>query len=173
MTSQARTVDKWFSYISNCRAEGTSWAEIERDLARKGDFISRGYLKTLYEKELKRRTSPERRATMRWLYENYGKISDLLERKVSWDVVIALVPPPEEMADPLMRFSDLIADFSQITQIMAGTKQGKTTKSMGNTGPLTRFLDASFETLESGEKKGRPARTAMIFDSWGDTDQTH
>ena len=101
---------------------------------------------------------------MRWLYENYGKISDLLERKVSWDVVIALVPPPEEMADPLMRFSDLIADFSQITQIMAGTMQGETTRSMGNTGPLTPFLEASFEKPESGEKKGWPARTAKIFD---------
>jgi len=110
---------------------------------------------------------------MCWLYENYGKISELLEMKVSWDVVIAIVPPPEEMGDPLSHFSDLIADFSQITEIMAGTRQGKTTQSMSNPDPLTPFLHAGYGKAESWEKKERPGRTAVIFDPWQDMGQTH
>ena len=173
MMSSAKTVDQWFSYISDCRAEGTSWAEIERSLAHKGYRISRGYLKTLYEKELQRRTSPERRSTMRWLYENYKKISDLLEANAPWDLVIALVPPPEDLADPSPWFSGLIADFKRITEIMAGSGQGETTQSISSFDPLTSFLQAGSETAQSGEKKGRPARTAMIFSPWEDTDQTN
>lgn len=67
MTSPQKTVEDFFNFISESRADGLSWAEIERRLARKGCSISKGYLKVVYEKEVSRRTSPERRSNLRWL----------------------------------------------------------------------------------------------------------
>ena len=54
MTSPKKTVETWFNFISESRADGLSWAEIERRLAQKGFPVSNGYLKVLYQKEASR-----------------------------------------------------------------------------------------------------------------------
>ena len=118
MTSPRQCVQLYFNFIAQSRADGLTWAEIERQLDLKGCTISRGYLRVLYEKEEKRVSSPSQIQVLRWLYQNYDDISMLVEKKVPWDLIIAMVPPNEEMEAVPWRLSDVIALFRHVKEVM-------------------------------------------------------
>ena len=119
MSSQRRTVESWFGFIAQSRAEGLTWSEIERQLAVEGHPVSRGYLRVLYEKEEKRVSSPEQSQVIRWIYHNFEDISELVDDKVPWDLIIAIVPPSEEMSSVAWHISDLISCYTRVKEAMA------------------------------------------------------
>lgn len=71
----------------------------------------------LYEKEENRVSSPSQIQAIRWLYQNDDDISMLVEKKVPWDLIIAMVPPNEEMEAVPWRLSDLIALFKHVKEV--------------------------------------------------------
>ena len=180
MTSPKKTVETWFNFISESRADGLSWAEIERRLAQKGCPISKGYLKVLYQKEAARRTPHERSSNMRWLYENFHKISELLENNLAWDMIIAIIPPPEMTGDPEC-LVDLISDFKRIKDSMAqhrGNGLNRSTDSSSERGapgglPEIPLVDStSRNEIRQMERQTERPRPNRIYGDWSELDST-
>ncbi len=179
MTSPQKTVENWFNFITESRADGLSWTEIERRLAQKGCPVSKGYLKVLYQKEVARRSSPERSSNMRWLYENYHKISCLLENNnLAWDMIVAILPPPEMTGDP-MCLCDLISDFKRIKEAMALRQSNgldRSTDSSREQGAPSQLTakplgeGASRNEVSQIERQTERPRQNRIYGDWSDLD---
>ena len=176
MTSPKKTVETWFNFISESRADGLSWAEIERRLAQKGCPVSKGYLKVLYQKEAARRTSHERSSNMRWLYENFHKISELLENNLTWDMIVAIVPPPEMTGDPEC-LCDLISDFKRIKESMAQHRGNDVDSCMDSS--KERWTSSPLAAKPFGEGASRnearqraQTRPNSIYGDWSELDST-
>lgn len=158
VTSPKRYVQIFFNFITQSRAEGLTWTEIERRLAQKGCQLSRGYLRVLYEKEEKRVSSPEQSQVIRWIYHNFEDISELVDDKVPWDLIIAIVPPSEEMSSVAWHISDLISCYTRVKEAMAqpGIDAAEKAKPMSknsvsrNQGLESLFADAA--TNNQGEE---------------------
>ena len=180
MTSPKKTVETWFNFISESRADGLSWAEIERRLAQKGCPVSKGYLKVLYQKEAARRTSHERSSNMRWLYENFHKISELLKNNLTWDMIVAILPPPEMTGDPEC-LSDLISDFKRIKDSMALRQHGDLDRSAYSSRERGARSQMTAKPLEEGasrneirqmERQTERPRPNRIYGDWSELDST-
>ena len=171
----ARIVDLDFNYISEQRANRMKWAGIERLLKAKGYRHSRGYLKSLYEKELAKRTSPERKLRVKWLYQNYEGIFNLLAKGLQWDLVLMLVPLEPKIGNPPPDFPGFIADYELIAEAMTshdwdGALSSETL--LKETETLPKFfanLGSDQWTAEApSEQAGvpEPSKRERIFGSW-------
>jgi len=169
MTSSRRIVEIWFSFITESRADGLTWTEIERQLALKGCPISRGYLKVLYEKEETRISSPEQSLIIRWLYHNYEEISELAEKRTPWDLIVALVPPDEQMETSSLHLSDLIANFRRVQEAMASVSEN-TTEEPKPTSELSASASQAVKRRSAGsDSENNPqvvGRHTQVISEW-------
>ena len=114
----------------------------------------------LYEKE--EGFSPSQIQAIRWLYQNDDDISTLVEKKVPWDLIIAMVPPNEEMEAVPWRLSDLIALFKHVKEVMPNSdgdlpkKPGPLSKDAPSEGIKVLFQDSG---TKNRDRKCRAAST--------------
>lgn len=81
----SRVVGRHIADIAAWRGAGETWVAIERRLNVGGFTPGGGPLRILYGRELARRRSPERSATVKWLHKNYQAIKELLDQGYEWD----------------------------------------------------------------------------------------
>ncbi|MHB1733107.1 MAG: hypothetical protein ACYCU8_06580 [Ferrimicrobium acidiphilum] len=99
-----------FNEITLWRSQGTPWSEISNELQ-----IHANTLSILYQRELKRRTSPEYITATRWVSAHHDTIAELLARGFTWVSITNLVPvvPKSSEASPMLEM--LIVEYESVT----------------------------------------------------------
>ena len=81
-----------FDEIAQWHAQGVRWSEIGKQLQVTGVVMNINTLRTLYRRELIRRSSPEYGVAMRWVLDNVDEIARLRNRGFTWSSIVILVP---------------------------------------------------------------------------------
>ncbi|WP_298335833.1 hypothetical protein [Ferrimicrobium sp.] len=81
-----------FDEIAQWHAQGVRWSEIGKQLQVTGVAMNINTLRTLYRRELIRRSSPEYGVAMRWVLDNVDEIARLRSRGFTWSSIVILVP---------------------------------------------------------------------------------
>jgi len=99
-----------FNEITLWRSQGTPWSEISNELQ-----IHANTLSILYQRELKRRTSPEYITATRWVSAHHDTIAEFLARGFTWVSITNLVPvvPKSNEASPTLEM--LIVEYESVT----------------------------------------------------------
>ena len=119
---------------------------------------------------------------MRWLYENFERISGLLEDNLTWDMIIAILPPPEMTRDPEC-LCDLISDFKRIKESMALCQHGDLDRSADSSRERGARTQMTAKPLGDGTSRNevrqmerqsseRP-RPNRIYGNWSELDSDH
>ena len=112
--------------ITEWRALGTSWSEINELIAGEALNHPPASVRTLYHLELARRRSPKRIAAIRWANTNYDLIKDLLDKGCSWIEVPIILPLDLDNA-PTPPLNMLISEFKAIEKVRTAHQSGDST----------------------------------------------
>ena len=114
-----------FDAIAEWRGAGETWEAIGQRLFREGLVASRQAVRIAFERESRRRRDPGRVAMLRWLHANLAEIKVLREQGCGWDMVLALVPPDFDTAQPGSDFAAIVAGFRAIERSRSSVAQEK------------------------------------------------
>ncbi|WP_298337521.1 hypothetical protein [Ferrimicrobium sp.] len=84
-----------FDEITLWRADGISWAQINKELQLSDKIKNVSALRAIYQYERQRRTTPQYRAAQRWVAAHQREITDLRAQGFSWLEVMDMIPSAE------------------------------------------------------------------------------
>ena len=99
-----------FNEITLWRSQGNPWSEISSEL-----HVHANTLSILYQRELKRRTSPEYITATRWVSAHYGTIAELLVRGLTWVSITNLIPVVPESNEAMPTLEMLVTEYESVT----------------------------------------------------------
>jgi hypothetical protein len=82
-----------FDEITQWHAQGVRWSVIGKQIQVADVVVNTNTLRTLYRRELIRRSSPEYAVAMQWVLDNVEEITRLRNRRFTWSSIVILVPP--------------------------------------------------------------------------------
>lgn len=85
-----------FDEITQWHAQGVRWSEIGKQIQVADVAVNTNTLRTLYRRELIRRSSPEYAVAMRWVLDNVEEITRLRNRGFTWSSIAILLPVTSE-----------------------------------------------------------------------------
>ena len=99
-----------FNEITLLRSQGASWSAIGNELQ-----VHANTLSILYQRELKRRTSPQYITATHWVSLHHDAIADLLARGFAWVSITNLIPVDPKPKGPMPTLEMLVAEYESVT----------------------------------------------------------
>ena len=113
-----------FDEITEWRSVGTQWSEIDKRI-RSLELVTCGNsLRTLYYRELARRTSSTRMENLDWVNVNYQTIKDLRNQGYDWAAIFVQIPRSVNAPLSTPTLNMLIAEFNAIDKARSNNQSG-------------------------------------------------